>query len=235
MKLRVVLLLTLSLLSVELSAQEILIDVPSAEVVAPKKILIQQQAAFTAKDINTSTTIIYGLPKDFEIGVMVYQLVFQRSSGVELDPSKPEDNPDFLINAQKVIHLQRWLELGIGTRSGVNAVRERRDLRFVSFSYIVSQWDITEDHKLVAGTYYANDAYAAYGTNFGVLAGFDLSIVKQKLNVVGDVTSGTNSMSVVNTGFEFFLPKEWSITLAAQFPLPGSGNDRGAVIQITKR
>jgi hypothetical protein len=216
-------------------AQRNLIDVPSSEIVEAKKLFFQEQGVLTKEDINTSTIFTYGLGHNFEVGLTVYQLVFQRSQGVVIDAESPDDNPDFLINMQKGFTLSDWLTLGIGTRSGINAARSDQKITFVNFDFLNSHISINDDQlKLVAGLYYANDAYAGQGTNWGGMAGIDLTLVQDKLNLIGDMLTGDTSLSVFNAGIQISLPKEWKLILGAQFPFPGSDNSEAGVIQISK-
>jgi hypothetical protein len=216
-------------------AQQTLIDVPSLDIAEPKKLFFQEQAVFTKDDINTSTAVGLGLGHQFEIGVTVYQLVFQKAKGVEIDPTMPENNPDFLIAAQKAFDLQEGWKLGVGTRSGINAARSDQEIHFVNFDYVNSQFTFGDaEHRLIAGGYYGNDAYIGTGSNFGAMGAVDLVLVKNKFHFVGDFLSGSSSVSTINTGFEVELPNQWKVTLGAQFPFPGSDNAEGAVIQVSK-
>jgi hypothetical protein len=214
--------------------QRNVVDVPSGETLESKNLFFQEQAVFNKKGINTSTILTYGIGKQIEVGLTVYQLVFQKSKGVEISPEHPEDNPDFLINAQKGFDISNSLRLAIGTKIGAHAIN-KNDFQFANFSYCVGQISIGEsEHKLIGGGYYANAGYAGPGTNLGAMIGLDFTVVKEKLHCVGDFMSGNNSLSVFNAGFEISLPKKWKVTLGAQFPVPGSDNEDGAILQVSK-
>jgi hypothetical protein len=233
-KLLVILTLMLAFFN-QVSAQRNLIDVPSSEIVERKKLFFQEQAVIGSKEFNTSTIFTYGLGKNFEVGLMLNQLIFKSAQGLEVNHEQPDEEPDVLINAQKGFDIKDWLQIGIGTRSGVNAAGEQSQIRFVNFDYLNSSFTFGKaEHKFVAGAYHANPAYAGEGTNWGVMAGIDAVLVKDKLHLLSDITSGTSSISVFNAGLEISLPKEWKLTLGAQFPTPGSDNDRAGIIQISK-
>jgi hypothetical protein len=215
--------------------QHNLIDIPSSDIVEYKKVFFQAQAAFTKDEINTTTIFTYGFGKKIEVGLTLYQLDFQKSKGVEINPDEPEKNVDLLINAQKGFSIKDWFKIGIGTRSGINAAKDSKQITFVNFDYFNTQFSTIENkHKFVAGIYYGNNAYAGEGTNWGLMLGVDATVLKEKIHFVSDFTSGNSSLSVVNAGFEISLPKEWKITIAAQFPVPGSDNNQGATLQISK-
>jgi hypothetical protein len=216
-------------------AQRNLIDVPSSEIVEKRKLFLQGQATFSADEFGTSAIVTYGLKNSFEIGATFHQFVFKKSQGIEIGQEHPEENPDFLINAQKGITLTNYLKLGVGSRSGVNAAKANKDLTFVNFDYLNSQFTIGEsEHKLLAGVYYANTAYAVEGTKFGVMAGADIVLIKEKLHLISDFISGTSALSVINAGVQISIGREWELTVGGQFPTPGSGNSSAAVLQISK-
>jgi hypothetical protein len=223
------------LLSYQINAQRNLIDVPTSEIVEAKKVFFQEQGVFTKKAINTSTIFTFGFGKNFEAGITLNQFVFKRSSRLEVNSEKPEETPDLLINAQKGFEINDWLTAGLGTKSGINTAKTSADFRFSNFSYLNTQFSIQEQkHKIVAGVYYANDTYAGDGSNWGAMAGVDITLVEEKLNFIGDLLSGNNSLSVFNTALEISLPQNWKVALGAQFPFPGSDNDMGGVLQISK-
>jgi hypothetical protein len=216
-------------------AQRNLIDVPSSEIVEEQKLFLQGQATFSLGKLGTSAIVTYGLGNDLEVGATFHQFVFKKSRGIEINQEHPEQNPDFLINAQKGFALTDYLRLGLGTRSGINAAKANEDLIFVNFDYLNGQFTIGEsEHKLVVGTYYANTAYAGEGTKFGVMAGADIVLVKERLHLISDFISGTSALSVINTGLQISVGKEWQLTFGGQFPTPGSGNSSAAVLQISK-
>jgi hypothetical protein len=213
--------------------QRNLIDVPSGEIVEEKKIFVQQQAVIMKTGVNASSILTYGVGNNFEAGITIHQLVFKKSEGVEIDPESEEDNPDLLINLQEGFDVKKWLKLSVGTRSGFSAARSIADIRFVTFDYFIAQFVIGE-HKLIAGPYYANSQYAGEGSNVGAMGGVDVSVVTEKLDLVADVISGDNALSVINAGLQISLPREWKVTVGAQFPMPGSGNENGVLFQVSK-
>jgi hypothetical protein len=230
-----VIVFTLMVAGTNVFGQKNLLDVPSSEIVEPKKLFFQQQAVFTKSEINTACIFTYGLGNDFEIGVTFYQIVFKRSVGLTIDPETAEENPDFLINAQKRFNVNERLKLGIGTRSGINAARSDQVLHFVNFNYVNAHLSLGQgDNTIIAGLWYANDAYAGSGTNWGLMGGAEVNVIDDRVDVVADFISGNCPISVINAGFNFKLPKEWAVTLGVQFPFPESGNDNGFVFQVSK-
>jgi hypothetical protein len=216
-------------------AQRNLIEVPTSEIVEYKKLFLQAQAVYTKEEINTSLVSTYGLGYGFEVGFTLSQLHFRKHELAASDPSKSHEPPDFLVDAQKGFIIEDWLKLGLGTRSGMSATEKISDFEFVNFNYMNSQFLIKEgNHHFNAGIYYGNEAYVVQGNNFGLMAGIDVTLVKERLNFMSDFLSGNSSLSVVNAGFEISLPKKWKVILGAQFPLPASDNEKGAILQISK-
>jgi hypothetical protein len=215
-------------------AQRNLIDVPSGEIVESKKLFFQEQTVINKNQFNSSTIFTFGLSKNWELGLSIHQVDFKKSQGVEIDPSTPEENPDLLINAQKGFDVNKKLHFTLGTRSGLSAAKEIKNVKLASFSFATASYRIGDKFQFIAGPYYANQAYAGTGVRAGIMTGVDIQLIKDKVNFVGDLISGNSSLSVINTALEFSLPKQWSITLGAQIPMPASGNNPGAVVQLSK-
>jgi hypothetical protein len=215
-------------------AQKNLIDVPSGEIVEKGKNFFQQQLNIDNKSVNTSTIFSYGLGHNFEIGLNVHQLYFERGVGVDINPSEPEENPDFLVNLQKGFSISDKYDVSIGTRSGIAAFENGDASEFATFNYLNNAITFLSDHRLIVGGYYANDQYAGKGNKAGVVAGLDIIVKKEAINFLADFTSGKNALSVINLGFEFQVLKNWALTFGCQFPVLGSNNEPAGLIQISR-
>ena len=88
--------------------------------------------------------------------------------------------------------------------------------------------------KYYLGGYYANAAYAGSGDSFGVMAGIEYPLIPKRLSLMGDIISGNNAIGVAVLGFVLSLPTNWHFSFGAQIPSPGSNNDYGMVVEITK-
>jgi len=216
-------------------AQRNLVDVPSSEIVEPKKIFLQGEITFERENINTSAIFTYGLPGDWEVGLVFYKVDFKRSEGVQISSDHPEENPDVLLAVQKGFKLSDWFKLGLGTQFGVNVVKSHQDLRFVNFNFVNTQFSFgARNHMIVAGVYYGDDAYVTQGTNAGIMAGIDLNLSKDKLHLVADFFSGTSAISVINVALQISVGKSWKIMGGAQLPVAGSDNEHGGILQVSK-
>jgi hypothetical protein len=215
-------------------AQKNLIDVPSGEIVEKAKSFFQQQLNINNKSVNASTIFSYGLGHNFEIGLNVNQLYFERGEGVQIDSSEPEENPDFLVNLQKGFSVSDKYDVSIGTRSGIAAFKNGDESEFATFNYLNNSITFLSDHKFIVGGYYTNDQYAGKGNKAGVMAGLDIIIKKDAIDFLADFTSGKNALSVINLGFEFQVLKSWTLTFGYQFPVSGSNNEAAGLIQISR-
>jgi hypothetical protein len=215
-------------------AQRNIFDVPTAEIVEYNVIFLQGQGVFNSEEVSTGATITFGLGYNFEVGVSVNQLVFTRSDGVNINSEKPEENPDLLVNAQKGFELGSGVRLGIGTRSGIDVAQSEQKHHFVTFDYLTSQFTLGGAHQITGGVYYADNEYAGAGTHFGAMGGVDLSFAKQKLHVLAEFLTGNSALSVINTGFQIDLPRQWQLSAGAQLSFPGGDNKPGAIFQISK-
>jgi hypothetical protein len=217
-------------------AQRNFFNVPTSEVAEKGHLFFQQNFTYSEK-LQSGTTFTYGLGKKFEIGITAREITFStapREQFITIDPDNPEDNPDFLINAQKVFEVSNWLNIGLGTRSGVNAAHSREQVNYAGFTYLNSLFKMPgTDFKLTAGAYYANPVYAGPGTNAGLMLGAEVPLWKDKINFQGDMLSGNSTLSRVTLGLGFNLPKEWQIALGGQLPMPKSENPYGITLQIS--
>ncbi len=68
------------------------------------------------------------------------------------------------------------------------------------------------------------------------MVGLEYPFWREDLSFVADFISGTNSASVAVIGAQWTISekKGWQISLGAQLPSPSSGNDYGAVFELTK-
>jgi hypothetical protein len=235
-----VLVLMLLVVSVSASFAQInIIETPSAEVCKEDRLFFQQGVKISDRTFQASTIFTWGLGKNFQAGFNINQLTFNtrpHSRNVIIESSQPEYNPDLLVNAQKGIEPNEWMKFGLGTQTGINVARHRSDLRLLNFSYLNSEFQIPEtNNRIMLAAYYANEAYAGEGSNWGWMAGAQKELRKDKFSLVADYFSGTNSMSVINMGVEIALPKSWHLNVAAQLPSPGSGNNHGGLIQFSRK
>lgn len=214
--------------------QKNLVDIPTAEIVGKNKLFFQAQASYAPRNLSTGLTLTYGAGRNFDVGLTLHQFVFQDGKGLEIDPSQPENNPDFLCNVQKGFPLNERSTISCGTRSGINAADNGSKIGLVTFDYLSVHLRTKKDHLLVGGVFYGNEPYSGKGNNWGAMGGFDISVIRNKLNLVSDLTTGNNSLSVINGAIDLSLGQQWKLTIGAEIPFPGSSSQEGVYLQIAK-
>jgi hypothetical protein len=235
---RLLLLLSLLLAKVALPQANI-VDVPNNDTLSKGQLFFQAQMVISEQEIKTGAFCTWGLGKDFEVGFNIHQLTFERKDepgNVDVDPEKPGQTPSFLINARKGFGIKPWYRIGVGGRWGVSLTDEDGRIQPSIFSYLVNQFSIKDTrNKFIIGAYYSNINYGGPYTTLGVMGGFQLDLVKDKISFATDFFSGNSLLSVINTGFEIDLTRSWSISFGAQIPFPGRENSPGGYIQISKK
>lgn len=224
----------ITLLSHIVWGQKNLVDIPTAEIVEKNKLFLQLQASYAPRNLSTGVTLTYGAGRNFDFGLTLHQFVFQHGKGLEIDPSQPENNPDFLCNVQKGFPLNERSAISCGTRTGINAADNGSRIGLVTFDYLAVHLRTKKDHLLVGGVFYGNEPYSGKSNTWGAMGGFDIPVFRNKLNFVGDLTTGNNSLSVINGAVDLSLGQEWKLTIGAQIPFPGSSNQEGVYLQIAK-
>lgn len=213
-----------------LPAQQNLFNVPSAEITPGDALFFQQQFNLN-RSTQSNTTIAYGLGHDFEIGLNLLDLELIHETESQSDSNPPL----FLVNAQQGFELNETFRFGIGTQIGQTTTNRRTDVRLANFSYLTGVALLPDERgKLYAGTYFADWAYrGGRGNPFGFLLGYDIPIVKDRFNLVGDYISGQSDISVAVLGGVFQLSEHCQLSVGAQLPSPRSGNPYGSVIELT--
>jgi len=138
-----------------------------------------------------------------------------------------------LLNFQKAITISENYKIGLGTQTGLTLPLYHSRIDIPSFSYINNAVDLDHLGKYYLGAYYANHAYAGAGDSFGMMAGVEYPLSKQ-MSLMGDILTGNNDLGVSVLGMVFNLPSAWQLSFGAQLPVPGSPNNYGAVLEITK-
>ncbi|WP_254507920.1 hypothetical protein [Anatilimnocola floriformis] len=218
------------------AAQQNLFNVPSARITPPEDVFFQQQFNFL-QDGASNTTIEFGLWEGFEAGFNILDVPLYLGGGIaDLDSN---NTADFLVNLQKGIPLSELVHLGIGTQLGVTqlgtALDAQRPTALVNFDWIVVESEIPDVGFFYGGAYYGNKPYLGKGNTLGLMLGTEVPIVEDKFSFMADVLMGSNDISVAVIGGVYTFPgTRWQLSLGAQLPFPGSHNDFGAVLEITR-
>jgi hypothetical protein len=213
-------------------AQQNLFNVPSGIITTPGDVFIQQQFNFIPMG-ESNTTIDFGVWDEFEAGMNLINVpIYTPREGFT-----PETfvRSQVLFNAQWGYEFTEDLHFAVGTQLGVAASEplERQD--FSTFDWMVFEKKFSERALAYAGAYYGNDIYLGSGSNFGALLGLEVPLVEDRFSLMGDLITGTNSISVAVIGGVYKFPGgHWQVSLGYLLPFPESGNSNGVVLEITR-
>jgi hypothetical protein len=212
------------------AAQQNLFNVPSAEITRPNEIFYQQQFNVN-ESTETNLSLAYGVGKEFEIGLNVFNLVMIPES----NPTFNEDGELFLANVQKGIYFNDWFKIGVGSQLGETIANRREDVRFAEFTWLTGVLTLWDDQSRVYGGFYdANKAFRGdCGDELGFMLGYDIPTAIEKIDLVGDYISGSSDISVAVLGAVWDMTENWQFSLGGQLPSPHSGNSYGAVVELT--
>ena len=213
--------------------QQTYFNVPSSDVVDKHQIAVQQQINIS-ESIRSSTTINYGLGREWEVGVNLYNLDYQLGKHrIVTNDSTTEKSfsPLLMLNAQKAFDITDNIGLAIGVQSGLNALTDRRP-QWVGYGYgNVAATSTDEHYTFSAGGYVANARYLGDGPNAGFQTGFDAGIFYQKLHLLGDWISGPHDFGQLVLGVEVYLGQH--LPLAVGWQRTNKTGAQALVIQLT--
>lgn len=199
-------------------AQQTYFNVPSSDIVDKHEVSVQQQINIS-ESIRSSTTVNYGLGREWEIGLNLYNLDYQPNEHrIAANDSTTEKafSPLLMLNAQKAFDITETLELAIGAQGGMNVLTERRP-QLVGYAYGHIAGSFYDEHYNVSmGGYMANARYLGDGPKAGFQAGFDAGIFYQKLHLLGDWISGPHDFGQLVLGVEVYLGKHFPLAIGWQ-------------------
>jgi hypothetical protein len=214
-------------------AQLTVFNVSSSEITDARKISAQQQ--FEIQDeIESSTTLTYGLGKNWEVGANLINLDYAiKDRGFEINDTTTAMPyaPLLLGNAQKVFELTHTFSVGIGAVAGTNLMGHHRSFVYYGYTNVLASLGSQEQYQLAAGPYISNHKYLSDGPVCGVQAAFDAGIFHKKFHLLGDWISGSHKKGKLTLGFEVFLARRLPLSFGWQRS-NGDGSQAG-VVQLT--
>lgn len=218
--------------SLSLYAQQTIFNVPSSDITPQRKILAQQQIDVNREQFRSMTTVNYGLGQHWEIGLNLYNVMYQDHHWIHNDTTTQIPYaPLLLLNAQKVIEINNHLQAGIGLQTGAN-LNGSRPASWVGFFYANVEGHFHEDHyQVVAGTYTGNARLLGEGPNVGFHMGFDAGIFYQKFHLLGDWASNAHDYGQLVIGAEVYLTEH--LPLAVGWRRSNKDGSQGLVVQLT--
>jgi hypothetical protein len=218
----------------KVSAQLTVFNVSSSTITDKQKISVQQQ--FEIQDeIESSTTLTYGLGKNWEVGLNLVNVDYNmKTKSLETNDSTTATPyaPLLLANAQKVFELNDVLSVGFGAIAGTN-ITSSHARKFVYYSYanLLATAGNQDQYQFAAGPYLSNHRYLSEGANYGFQCAMDAAIWYKKLHVIGDWISGYHQKGRLTVGIEIFLTQRLPLSLGWQ--RSNVDGSQGAVFQLT--
>ena len=217
-------------------AQQNLFNVPIPETAKPNDIFFQQQINISTQvRLGTAyTTIDYGLTRDLEIGLNVFNV--QLYPGGNTPQLGEADQAGLLINGQKTFEIFDHFKTGLGTQVGLSSTGPTNSTDLLQFSWLTGMWEPIDGEygRYVIGCYFGNHNYLGNGNRVGYLIGAEIPIIRERLSFVGDYISGTNNSSVAVVGLVANVWRDWQFSLGVQLPSPHSPNSYGLVFELTR-
>ncbi|MDJ1502948.1 hypothetical protein [Xanthocytophaga agilis] len=230
-----------------LVAQQNFFNVPSSEITQKGKLLYQGQVNITSEETEINNTFSYGLGKDLEVGINIFEFTFDPKHHFHFEhndtlPKSPV-YPLVLLNIQKAFELLPDFQLSIGTQNGLNPARH---MHWVNYTYLNLAYEIPGlETRLVAGAYTFNKAFvgdwrgneetsADNKWGIGFQAGIQQPIIKEKLLFTADFLSHRHKLGESAWGLAYYITKSWVLSMGYQLPNPGSLSNKGLIFEITR-
>ena len=223
----------LVLTGVGAAAQQTYFNVPSSDIVGKHEVSVQQQVTI-GESIRSATTLDYGLGREWEIGLNLYNLDyspserrFTRNDSTVQQPF----GPLLLLNAQKAFDFNDHLEVAIGAQGGFNITPAHKP-QLAGYLYTHLAGSLREEHyNWSFGAYTANPRYTGEGPRIGFQTGFDAGIFYQKFHVLGDWISGSHELGQLILGAEVYLGKHFPLAIGWQ--RMNKDGSQALVVQLT--
>ncbi|SOD96990.1 hypothetical protein [Spirosoma fluviale] len=216
-------------------AQQTIFSVPSSDIVPKHKIMAQQQVDINGEQMRFSTTVDYGLGRDWEVGVNLYNVDYQRQERTWLRNDTTIQVPYaplLLINAQRTFNLTDALHIGLGGQTGLNLFPTGQRSSWEGWGYANLGAGLHDDHyQVVVGGYAGNRRYLAEGSTVGGHMGFDAGVWYQKVHFLGDWATGTHEYGQLVLGVEVYLQEH--LPLALGWRRSNQDGNQGVVVQLT--
>lgn len=215
-------------------AQQTIFSVPSSDITPRHKLLAQQQVDINRQQLRSSTTLDYGLGRNWEVGLNLYNLDYQAEQHSWLRNDTTTQMPYaplLLVNAQKTIDLTESLHLGLGGQTGLNLFPTQQST-WVGWGYVNLGGSFDNEHyQAVVGAYAGTHPYLADGSTVGMHLGIDAGIWYEKVHLLGDWATGTHEYGQLVLGVEVYLHKH--LPLAIGWRRSNQDGEQGLVLQLT--
>lgn len=214
-------------------AQQTYFNVPSSDIVGKHEVAVQQQINI-GESIRSATTLNYGIGREWEIGLNLYNLDYSPSERrfVRNDSATQQPfGPLLLLNAQKAFDVNDQLEIAIGGQGGFN-ISPAHKSKLVGYLYTHLAGSLHDEHyNWSLGAYTANPRYTAEGPRVGFQGGVDAGVFYQKFHLLGDWISGSHELGQLVLGAEVYLGRHFP--LAVGWQRMNKDGAQALVVQLT--
>lgn len=201
--------------SYNVSGQRTIFKIPDADAIPKSKLYVKPEIVF-AKETQEYLTLTYGLGNSLELGININDFILSTKPhplfGVR---SKPETNPDILLNFRAAFDISSLLKTAFGVQYGLNFMSDSK-VKFAEFTYLNLQ-RIFNYNKIVGGVFYSNSTYNGTQEQISYFLGGEVSVIDNKLYLKGDHIGGKNFRSGTILGLGLNLLKEWQLGLGIHF------------------
>lgn len=135
---------------------------------------------------------------------------------------------DTYFGVTKTFKLTRTTNVIVGTQNGstlFSQVRQWHNMEFVD-----TRQDITKWLTLHAGPYYANKSLTAVANKVGVMTGFEVKILPDKVHLRGDYMSGHTAVSGAEINLQWYIVPTVQPYIGVIVPEANSGNEFAGVV-----
>lgn len=205
------------------TAQSTLMNVPSTDVVAAKKVYLEMDFitnyAWERRDHfeNYIPRTVIGVGKNIEVGANVsYTHVPGGGQPIELQPN---------VKWQFYNNEQKGIAAAVGC-IGYVALTHRSGTRKFAQCYGVASKQLEGDHgpRFTGGAYTLLNAHDAEKTKTGAIVGYEQPIV-DKVDFIVDWFSGDNRFGYVSPALSFTMPHDGSLSLGYTIANHGRGKN----------
>ncbi|WP_229310803.1 hypothetical protein [Larkinella arboricola] len=213
-------------------AQQTIFNVSSSDITKEGKVLAQEQLEIQDM-IRSTTTVSYGLSKDWEVGLNLYNLDFTRQKPHFIRNDTTTSIPFaplLLVNAQKAFNLSQTFKIGIGGQGGLNLSSGRSQAVYFAYANLAASL-IEEHYKLAVGSYNGNSRFLGDGPHTGIQAAVDAGLWYHKVHLLADWLSGSHQLGQLSVGVEVFLGEH--LPVAVGWQRSNQDGSQGLILQVT--
>lgn len=226
----------LALIFSPLAAQQNLFNVPNGDITDPGKFFFQEQANISANTVQSNTTVDYGLPNNFEVGLNLFFLNFATELPARTQLNTTNDtipaSPLLMANAQKGFSPRNWLHFSLGGQAGAN-LGDVANTKFAYLTYGTAVFaEATTGASFHFGLYHGNIAYNGSGNGF-LMGGIEFPVFARTFHLIFDIIQGSHANAVFVPGLLYYFSERVGLSIGWQKPFPASATEQAIVFELS--